>query len=255
MTAAHRVPLWPKARLTQGVWADPAPIRADLFGIERLEHHAISLAAAQTVQSGRPRRVANLLHRVKDNGRVLLGAYRSGAQTLDSGQSITPAAEWLLDNFHIVEQQLRQSEDDLPPGYYRHLPKIADGPLAGYPRVLGLAWAFVSHSDSLIAQTALQRFVLAYQTVEPLTIGELWAVAITLRIVLIENMRRLAVQMPQHPRGFVELTLKLAASQEPDQTQGQQAADIGCCNATVLRHIRHVIQTATGCRQRQATRY
>ena len=74
--------------------------------------------------------MANLLHRVKDNGRVLLGAYRSGAQTLDSGQSITPAAEWLLDNFHIVEQQLRQIEDDLPPGYYRHLPKMADGPLA-----------------------------------------------------------------------------------------------------------------------------
>ncbi len=72
-----------------------------------------------------------------------------------AGQPITPAAEWLLDNFHIVEQQLRQIEDDLPPGYYRHLPKLTDGPLAGYPRVLGLTWAYVAHTDSLLSETVL----------------------------------------------------------------------------------------------------
>ena len=112
---------------------------------------------------------------------------------MGAGQTITPAAEWLLDNFHIIEQQLRQVEDDLPPGYYRPLPKLASGPFAGYPRVLELAWAYVAHTDSLLSDTILLRFVQAYQTVQPLTIGELWAVAITVRIVLIENIRRLAV--------------------------------------------------------------
>jgi cyclic beta-1,2-glucan synthetase len=106
-----------------------------------------------------------------------------------------PAAEWLLDNYHLVEAQIREIRDDLPVGYYRQLPKLAEGPFAGYPRVFGLAWAFVAHTDSHFDPAALRRFIAAYQRVQPLTIGELWAVAITLRIVLIENLRRLADQI------------------------------------------------------------
>ncbi|MEY4871856.1 MAG: hypothetical protein RLZZ563_1186, partial [Pseudomonadota bacterium] len=224
MTLDQSLFRWPWPLAPKGVWADPAPIRADLFGIERLEHHAVSLAIAQTAPAVRQSRVPNLLDRVKDNGKVLLAVYRAGAQSLESGVAITPAAEWLLDNFHIVEQQLRQIEDDLPPGYYRHLPKLADGPLAGYPRVLGMAWAFVAHSDSLIAEPALQRFVQAYQTAQPLTIGEIWAVAITLRIVLVENMRRLAVQITEADR------LRRAADAIVDQAL-QDRANSGAVHA------------------------
>ena len=75
------------------------------------------------------------------------------------------------------------------------LPKLAGGPFAGYPRVFGVAWAFVAHTDSRFDPDMLLRYVRAYQEVQPLTIGELWAVAITLRIVLIENLRRLAEQI------------------------------------------------------------
>ena len=177
------------------VWKDSAPIRADLFGTERLEHHAQSLAAAQPVASGGSPRVQPLNRRVKENADILLQAYRTCAEALQSGQVIAPAAEWLLDNFHLVEQQLRQIHDDLPPGYYRQLPKLAEGPFAGYPRVFGLTWAYVAHTDSLMSGPVLKRYVMAYQQVQPLMIGELWAVAITLRIVLIENMRRLAQQI------------------------------------------------------------
>ncbi len=108
---------------------------------------------------------------------------------------MVPAAEWLLDNYHLVESQIREIRNDLPPGYYRLLPKLAAGPFAGYPRVFGLAWAFVAHTDSHFDPDVLRRFVLAYQRIQPLTIGELWAVAITLRIVLVENLRRLADQI------------------------------------------------------------
>ena len=176
-------------------WQDKAPIRAELFGTERLEHHAESLASAQSVASGGPPRVAGLNRRVQENAEVLLDAYRVCAKAVQDGQPIAPAAEWLLDNFHLVEQQLRQIADDLPPGYYRQLPKLIEGPFAGYPRVFGLAWAYVAHTDSLLSGQVLRRYVTAYQRVQPLKIGELWAVAITLRIVLIENMRRLAVQI------------------------------------------------------------
>src|SRR2546427_3839585 len=167
-----------------------APIRAELFGVERLEQHAESLAAAQPVlgESGRGR---SLLPRVQDNGRVLREGYREIAKAIREERAITPAAEWLVDNFHIVDEQLREIRDDLPPGFYRELPKLAEGPLLGYPRVYGIAWAFVAHTDSRFDPDALRRFVLAYQRVQPLTVGELWAVAITLRVVLVENLRRL----------------------------------------------------------------
>ncbi len=186
---------WTNAARSADAWQDIAPVRADLFGTERLEHHAQTLAAAQTVADGKQRRVRALSSRVKENADLLLRAYRTCAQALQAGQTIAPAAEWLLDNFHLAEQQLRQIHDDLPPGYYRQLPKLADGPFAGYPRVFGLAWAYVAHTDSLMSGPVLARYVRAYQQVQPLMIGELWAVAITLRIVLIENMRRLAVQI------------------------------------------------------------
>src|SRR5207244_1825373 len=167
------------------------PILAELFGIERLEQHAESLAAAQPVmgESGKAR---PLLPRVEDNGRVLREAYRVIAQAIRDERAITSAAEWLVDNFHVVDEQLREIRDDLPTGFYRELPKLVEGPLAGYPRVYGIAWAFVAHTDSRVDPESLRRFVHAYQRVQPLTIGELWAVAITLRVVLVENLRRLA---------------------------------------------------------------
>ena len=167
------------------------PIRAELFGIERLEQHAESLAAAQRT-AAEPSKGRNLLPRVRENAHVLLAAYRSVAETIREKSEITPAAEWLLDNFHIVEEQIRGIRDHLPGSYYRRLPKIATGHLAGYPRVYGLAWAYVAHTDSRFELETLQRFVRAYQRGQPLTIGELWAVAIHLRIAMVENLRRLS---------------------------------------------------------------
>jgi cyclic beta-1,2-glucan synthetase len=171
--------------------APEEPIRAELFGVERLEQHATSLAAAQPVR--RDHGWARLLlSRVADNARVLGDAYQAIAAAAREGQPITPAAEWLLENFHVIDEQLREIRDDLPAGFYRELPKLSDGPLTDYPRVYGIAWAFVAHTDSRFDPEMLRRFVRAYQRVQVLTIGELWAVAITLRIVLVENLRRLA---------------------------------------------------------------
>lgn len=167
------------------------PIRAEIFGIERLEQHAESLARAQAVRAGTSRG-RSLSRRLSDNGRVLLVAYRAIGAAIREERAITPAAEWLVDNFHVVEEQIREVRDDLPRGFYRRLPKLATGALAGYPRVFGLAWAFIAHTDSHVSPEPLLRFVRAYQRVQPLTIGELWAIAITLRMLLVENLRRSA---------------------------------------------------------------
>ena len=177
-------------------WRSGAPIREELFGVERLEEHARSLAAAQPV-TPKLARGHPLDARLADNGTTLLSAYQMTAGALKRHRIITPAADWLVDNYYLVERQIREIRSALPPGYYRQLPKLADGPFVGYPRVFGLAWAFVAHTDSHFDGELLCRFVRAYQEVQPLTIGELWAVAITLRIVLVENLRRIAEQIVQ----------------------------------------------------------
>ncbi len=178
------------------LWDNPEPIREELFSVERLEEHARSLAVAQIVSSGtdkgRP-----LARRLAANGAVLLEAYRAIVTAINEGGAITPAAEWLVDNYHLVEKQIRELRSDLPPGYYRQLAKLASGPFVGYPRVFGVAWAFVAHTDSRFDAEMLVRYVRAYQEVQPLTIGELWAVSITLRIVLVENLARHARQITQ----------------------------------------------------------
>ena len=192
------------AQPTPPIFSEPEEtIRAELFSVERLEQHAESLAAAQLVvtdpEEGRP-----LIPRVLENGRVLLEYYRATARAIQHEQAITPAAEWFVDNFYIVEEQLREIRDDLPPGFYRKLPKLASGHLEGFPRVFGVAWAFVAHNDSRFDPEVLRRFVSAYQRVQPLTIGELWAVAITLRIVLVENLRRVAERIVRSRNARVE---------------------------------------------------
>ena len=171
-------------------WHGEDLIRSEQFGPDRLAEHASSLAGAQGL--ARPRSGQALAARLRDNQTALLAAYRAIARAVENGEAITPSAEWMLDNYHVVEEQIFQIKTDLPAGYYRQLPRIERGHLKGLPRVFGIAWAYVAHMDSRFDADTLCRMLDAYQRVQPLTIGELWAVAITLRIVLVENLRRAA---------------------------------------------------------------
>ncbi len=171
-------------------YSDEQPIRAEIFSVERLEQYAKALAAEHKTVTKRGR--ALLLPRLEDNGRKLVAAYRVLIEAIKNGRGISPAAEWLVDNFHIVEEQLREIREDLPRGYYHELPKLTEGELNGYPRIYALAFALIAHTDCRLDTDTLRRFIAAYQTVSPLTIGELWAVAITLRLALVENLRRLS---------------------------------------------------------------
>ena len=179
---------------TPSPWNDTNAIREMLFSVERLQEHARSLAAAQHIKQDKPNG-HSLLNRLTDNEASLITAYRSICEAVSDGAAITPAAEWLIDNFHQVERQIRQVRLDLPPRYYRQLPTLADGPFAGYPRVFGIAWAFIAHTDSRFDVDAWCDYMHAYQTIQPLLIGELWASAITLRVILIENLRRIAARI------------------------------------------------------------
>ncbi|HEX5709551.1 MAG TPA: glucoamylase family protein, partial [Pyrinomonadaceae bacterium] len=173
---------------------DEEPIRAELYSVERLEQFAATLAAEHEI-SRTPRRGRKLLPRLEENGRRLVSAYNTLAEAISGEHTISPAAEWLVDNFHIVEEQLREIREDLPKSYYYELPKLTTGDLAGYPRVYAVALAIIAHTDSRLESQTMQRFVRSYQRVAPLTIGELWALAISLRLALVENLRRLATRI------------------------------------------------------------
>jgi len=172
-------------------YVDDQPVRAEIYSVERLEQYALTLAAEHKTITRKGR--AQLLPRLEDNGRKLVAAYRTLVEAIRNGRSISPAAEWLVDNFHIVEEQLREIREDLPKSYYHELPKLAEGELKDYPRIYAVALALIAHTDCRLDTNTLRRFIAAYQTTAPLSIGELWAVAITLRLALVENLRRLAV--------------------------------------------------------------
>jgi cyclic beta-1,2-glucan synthetase len=136
-----------------------------------------------------------LLQQLARNGRLLADAYRRIVAAAAESLTLTADAEWLLDNFYIVEEVLREVRHDLPRGYYKKLPKLATSALTGYPRVYALALALIAHTDSNLDDAHISRFVQAFQTVSPLTIGELWAVPTMLRLGLLENLCRLSEHM------------------------------------------------------------
>ncbi len=188
---------WP-GRLLEP-WGDSASIRAELYSDEQLQRHAVSLADVQVVvRDSTP--VVSLLQRVEQNGRALVAGYRSILADLAAGRSITPAAEWLVDNFHSVEENIRQVNQDLPRGYFRQLPKLGPGFLEGHPRVFGIVWGYIAHTDSDVDTDRLGSYVRAHESRKALTLGELWAVPIQLRIILIENARRLSDQIVESAR-------------------------------------------------------
>ena len=167
------------------------PIRAELLGLERLESYARDLAAACVLAPARPAN-SPLLAQFVENMRIL---NRVHEQLTTNGDLHGIDAEWLVDNFHIIEDSLREVRRDLPPGYDEQLPKLSVPPLLGYPRVYALALALVAHTDSELDETRILRFVRAFQEGAPLTIGELWALPAMLRLVLLENLRRLSEKM------------------------------------------------------------
>ena len=107
---------------------------------------------------------------------------------------VGPAGEWLLDNYHVVQEHIGEVRESLPRGYYRQLPVLGGGPLAGYPRVYELAITLIAHSEGRIDLENVSVFVGAFQEVVALSIGELWAVPAMLRLGLIENVRRMTLR-------------------------------------------------------------
>lgn len=170
------------------------PIRSEIFGSERFAQHGRSLADTHRAAKARLGQVT-FYPRLLGNIRTLRTAHDYMAEQADSGHDLSPAAEWLVDNFALIEGQLHEIREGLPLSYYRELPVLQDEPLVGLPRIYGVAWALVAHTDGAFDETLVTHFLQAYQERRELSQGELWALPTTLRAVLVENLRRLADRM------------------------------------------------------------
>ncbi len=185
LVAAFR--LWP---VSASKFAYEPALRSELFSAEQMAEHGMLLARQHHLSPCSATDV--LLERLADNEVLLARSCRLLTQATLSTRRVTPAAEWLLDNFYLIEEQIRTAQLHLPKGYSRELPRLAKGPSAGLSRVYDIALEIISHGDGRVDSHSLSRFIAAYQTVTPLTLGELWAIPIMLRLALIENLRRVA---------------------------------------------------------------
>src|SRR5512132_793000 len=233
---------------------DEEPLWAELFSPERLEQHARSLAAAQSVGE-RPPRWRAFASRNADNASLLREAYAAISEAVAAKRLITPAADWLVNNFHVVEDQMRDIRTLLPERFFARLPRLDAGPFAGLPRVYCIAWAFVAHTDSRFDSDLLLRFVAAYQTVQPLQLAELWATPTVLRIVMIENARRLAVRIVASMKGreqadrYADALTGLAADAAEDVSLLEAGTASGWSRAftvQLFQRLRHRDATAAG---------
>jgi cellobiose phosphorylase len=175
------------------------PLRSELFSADQMEQHGKALAATHSLGAKRTRDL--LLARLEENEGVLLKACDLLIAAVKDERPGTPAGEWLLDNFHLIEEQIRTARRHLPRDYSRELPRLASGPSAGLPRVYDIALETISHGDGQVDPDSFGRFVGAYQSVTTLTLGELWAVPIMLRLALIENLRRVGSRIIAHRMG------------------------------------------------------
>ena len=179
--------------------ATPATSAAADAPVGRLDQAAMEAAAAHSLQPAAPD-APKLTDQLAVLGDALRQAHRQIAAAAQEALAISYASEWLLDNFYVVEQALDEVEQDMPGGFYRKLPRLgAAVPLPGYPRVYALAYAYLAREDYQVDADWLVRFVLAYQRMQPLTLGEVWALPVMLRLVLLEVLTIGAAHMTQTP--------------------------------------------------------
>ena len=169
------------------------PLRAELFSTEQMEQHALQLAEHHIVALGQEGEL--LLKELSENEKILFHVNDLLQKNVKEKWSISPAAEWLLDNFYLIDDQITIAKRHLPKGYSKGLPKLQNGSMLGFPRIYSIAIEIISHNDGHMDIHGLRNFISSYQKERALTLGELWAFPIMLRLALIENLSRVAARI------------------------------------------------------------
>jgi cellobiose phosphorylase len=166
------------------------PFRSELFSKAQMEEYGPRVAASHIL--AKDRRPDKVLKRLDDNEAVIYKVHDILVESINQKQPLAPASEWFLDNFYLIKEQIALGRKHLPKGYSQTLPILAKGKSAGLPRVYDIALEIISHNDGRVDLANTTTFIRAYQSRTVLTLGELWAIPIMLRLGIIENIRRIA---------------------------------------------------------------
>ncbi|SDC94064.1 GH36-type glycosyl hydrolase domain-containing protein [Williamwhitmania taraxaci] len=185
--------IWEKDILNKYTNGEPL-LNSELYSAEQMEQHGKTLAGLH-ILGPKSKPDQHLLSRLAENETILIKVHDIVYEAVKNEMLITPAAEWLLDNFYLIEEHIRTGKRHFPKRYSKELPKLLDGKSDGLPRVYDIAKEIISHGEGHVDPINLRRFVTSYQSITPLKLGELWAIPIMLRLAIIENLRRVAVRI------------------------------------------------------------
>ena len=217
----------------------------ELLSLELLEEHARRLAALLTLS---PRRQAGgraHLRQLKDHMRALREVYAALADDARQ-EALSPAAEWLLDNFHLISAAARDIHHDLPPAFFRRLPRVAADEFAGWPRIYALALELIRLSAGRLDAARMQRFISAFQSISPLTMGELWGWPSALKLALVDHLRARADVLAETRRHRIAADQMAARVEAASVRREQWPADVHHTFVTrLLQHSRGLGSLAT----------
>jgi cyclic beta-1,2-glucan synthetase len=196
----------------------------ELLSIELLEEHARRLAALLTIAPGRRGSGRAHVRQLKDHMRALREVYVAFADDAQR-EPLSPAAEWLLDNFHLISAAARDVQHDLPPAFFRRLPRVASDEFAGLPRIYALALELIRLSAGRLDAARMQRFISAFQSVTPLTMGELWGWPSALKLALVDYLRSRGDTLAMTRRHRIAAD-RMAAGIEAASTRFEWPADV-----------------------------
>lgn len=174
-------------------YLDEEPLREELFSSDQLERFGKTLAAKHKLSTIPAK--DHLLKRLTDNEETLQKVRKLLTDSIKRNYQVSPAGEWLIDNFYLIEEHIQIAKTHFPKKYSEDLPQLLDGSGSGITRSYDLVLQIISHSDGRIDIGNLGNFVKAYQTVTHLKLGELWSIPIMLRLALIENIRRVSARI------------------------------------------------------------
>jgi cyclic beta-1,2-glucan synthetase len=185
------------------------------FNSAFLRESALGLAKIHKVSKGsaKPRSIKPILEKSKE---ILTQTYRTLSTIVKSEKEISPASEWLLDNFYIIQEQMVQIGIDFPKNYHKNIPLLSKGEHIGFPRVYEIVLNLLTHTDNVLDKEVLTEYIKNYQDEEPLQIGEIWAIPIMIRLFLIQILTEKAATILEQKKLRIEVEKFVVAIQEKD---------------------------------------
>ncbi|MEP7286266.1 MAG: glucoamylase family protein [Chloroflexota bacterium] len=175
--------------------SDSVMIHPETTALNEFEDRAQQFAKQQSVGGSEKLSLLPILEAPRQTETALRKAYQHFSKLAEEDLAISYGGEWLLDNFYVVQQALREISEDMPPAFYRQLPRLSSSPLQGYPRIYAVAHELIQNTNRNLDLEQIKAFIAAYQYITPLTMGELWALPTMLRIGSLENLSQAVIQL------------------------------------------------------------